>query len=209
MSKVHNDAVVVVLLVVPPPIVVPQPAAVLQVQRVLTVWKTSLLLKCKGFTVFDTNGNLAYRVDNYQSSNRADIVLMNAHGNPLLTVHHSKKFTISDNWIVYDRETDIKPLFLVKRKLNLLSSKLFAEVTSGSGNKTVLYRIEGSYGKGCCAVYNEKKRMIVEMKRKESVVCGVTFGGDVFNLTMQPEVDPMVGMSLVIVLEQMLASRWS
>ncbi|VAH81202.1 unnamed protein product [Triticum turgidum subsp. durum] len=33
----------------------------------LTVWRKSLLFDCKGFTVFDAKGNLAYRVDSYAS----------------------------------------------------------------------------------------------------------------------------------------------
>ncbi|EMS61779.1 Protein LURP-one-related 11 [Triticum urartu] len=33
----------------------------------LTVWRKSLLFDCKGFTVFDAEGNLAYRVDSYAS----------------------------------------------------------------------------------------------------------------------------------------------
>ncbi|MGV7428878.1 LURP-one-related family protein, partial [Mycobacterium kansasii] len=31
----------------------------------LTVWRKSLLLNCTGFTVFDCNGNIVFRVDNY------------------------------------------------------------------------------------------------------------------------------------------------
>lgn len=54
---------------------------------VLTVWKKSLLFNCDGFTVFDDKGNLVFRVDNYyDSSNRAEIVLMDASGNSLFTI---------------------------------------------------------------------------------------------------------------------------
>lgn len=53
---------------------------------VLTVWKKSLLLNCNGFTVFDTRGNLVFRVDNYLSGRKGEIVLMDAYGKPLLTI---------------------------------------------------------------------------------------------------------------------------
>lgn len=53
---------------------------------VLTVWKKSLLLNCNGFTVFDTKGNLVFRVDNYLSGRKGEIVLMDAYGKPLLTI---------------------------------------------------------------------------------------------------------------------------
>lgn len=51
----------------------------------LTVWKKSLLFNCDGFTVFDAQGNLVYRVDNYRSSSDA-VILMDGSGNSLLTI---------------------------------------------------------------------------------------------------------------------------
>ncbi|KAL3529442.1 hypothetical protein ACH5RR_008764 [Cinchona calisaya] len=53
---------------------------------VLTVWKKSMLFNCDGFTVFDANGNLVFRVDNYMSDGKGDIVLMDASGKSLLTI---------------------------------------------------------------------------------------------------------------------------
>jgi len=55
---------------------------------VLTVWKKSLLFNCNGYTVFDSKGNLLFRVDNYMatSGSNGEIVLMDAAGKPLLTM---------------------------------------------------------------------------------------------------------------------------
>lgn len=53
---------------------------------VLTVWKKSLLFNCDGFTVFDANGDLVFRVDNYISGSKGEIILMDASGNSLLTI---------------------------------------------------------------------------------------------------------------------------
>lgn len=52
----------------------------------LTVWRKSLLFNGNGFTVFDSKGNLVFRVDNYSSGSRDEIVLMDAAGKPLLTI---------------------------------------------------------------------------------------------------------------------------
>lgn len=52
----------------------------------LTVWRKSLLFSCSGFTVFDSKGNLVFRVDNYSSTSRNEIVLMDAAGKPLYTI---------------------------------------------------------------------------------------------------------------------------
>ncbi|KAL5720408.1 hypothetical protein ACHQM5_013078 [Ranunculus cassubicifolius] len=197
MPKVHPNA----LLVTPPP-QAPKPIRDGKVQ-VLTVWKKSLLFSCKGFTVFDTKGNLVFRVDNYLFSNKSKILLMDAAGNPLLTIRQ-KKLTLADNWVVYDGETEVKPILIVKKNLSFLNSKLLAHVTSGSnGNNKTVYRIEGSYGQRCCTIYDEKRCPIAEIKKKESVTGGVSFGSDVFRLVVQPDMEPAVAMALVILLEQM------
>lgn len=51
----------------------------------VTVWRKSLLFNGNGFTVFDSEGNLALRVDNY-ASGRNEILLMDADGKPLHTI---------------------------------------------------------------------------------------------------------------------------
>lgn len=56
------------------------------VPAVLTVWRKSLLFNGNGFAVFDANGNLVFRVDNYASGSKAEVVLMDAAGKPLLTI---------------------------------------------------------------------------------------------------------------------------
>lgn len=54
---------------------------------VLTVWRKSLLFGCSGFTVFDGQGNLAFRVDVYGGDAAAGtVVLMDSSGTPLLTL---------------------------------------------------------------------------------------------------------------------------
>lgn len=54
----------------------------------LTVWHKSLLFDCNGFTVYHSNGNLLFRVDNYCSNRSREIVLMDALGNELLSLQH-------------------------------------------------------------------------------------------------------------------------
>ena len=51
----------------------------------LTVWRKSLVISCKGFTVIDSEGKLVYRVDNYMGRPQ-DITLMDASGKSVLTM---------------------------------------------------------------------------------------------------------------------------
>ncbi|KAI3994054.1 hypothetical protein MKX01_012311 [Papaver californicum] len=170
--------------------------------EVLTVWKKSLLFNCNGFTVFDTNGNLVFRVDNYRAGNKTEIVLMDASGKSLLTIRR-KKLSLADNWMVFDGETSDNPRFLVKKPVNFLTTKDLAHVISCQGNnKELMYEIIGSYAQQCVAVYDDKKRLVAEIQRKEAKA-GVSYGGDVFKLIVQPELDQTIAMALVILMEQM------
>jgi len=51
----------------------------------LTVWRKSLVMSCKGFTVIDCYGNLVYRVDNYIGRPN-EVTLMDASGKSILTM---------------------------------------------------------------------------------------------------------------------------
>ena len=173
---------------------------------VLTVWKKSLLLNCNGFTVIDGKGNLLFRVDNYVSGNRGEVVLMDATGKPLFTFRR-KRLSIGDNWLVYDGETTVNPRFTAKKQVNLLNSKCLAQVisTSPTNKNKLMYEIEGSYAQRSCAVYDDRRRLVAEIKRKDAVG-GASFGNDVFRLVVHPEIDTSVAMALVILLDQMFAS---
>ncbi|XP_076895982.1 protein LURP-one-related 8-like [Bidens hawaiensis] len=170
---------------------------------VLTVWKKSLLFSCDGFTVYDSNGNLVFRVDNYAGSNKSEVVLMDASGRSLLTIRR-KRASITDNWLVYDGETTVNPRFSVAKHANFMKAKSLAHVSSTGSpkKKSLAYEVEGSYAQRCCMVYDDKRRCVAEIKRKEAVG-GVAFGGDVFRLVVHPEIDSTVAMGLVVVLDQM------
>ncbi|EEF42300.1 protein LURP-one-related 8 [Ricinus communis] len=179
---------------------------------VLTVWKKSLLFNCNGFTVYDGSGNLVFRVDNYMAGSGAngEIVLMDADGKPLLTIRR-KRLSLGDNWLVYDGETAVNPLFSVRKHVKILNTKSLAHVSgnsssgSTSNSKNIVYEIEGSYSQRSCAVYDDKHRRVAEIKQKEAVG-GVAFGVDVFRLIIGPKMDTSVAMAIVILLDQMFGS---
>ncbi|KAL3652094.1 hypothetical protein CASFOL_001775 [Castilleja foliolosa] len=178
---------------------------------ILTVWKKSLVLNCDGFTVFDSHGNLVYRVDNYRSSSSADeIFLMDADGNSLLTIRRRRPKLqklmgrlvggYRRSWLLCDGETADNPKYSVVRKSNTSSRKWgpLAHVISADH----VYEIEGCYGqRRCCAVYDEKRRRVAEMKPKEASVKGAAFGADVFRLLVHPEFDTTLAMAIVILLD--------
>ncbi|KAK9927110.1 hypothetical protein M0R45_024312 [Rubus argutus] len=187
----------------------------------LTVWKKSLVISCKGFTVIDSNGDLVYRVDNYVGHPQ-EVTLMDGSGKSVLTMRRNKKFSLVDSWFVYEGEggdyctarrttraaSKSWPEFCVRKNMNLLNANpnILAHVyreASGS-HKRRAYVIEGSYTHRSCKVLDECSRNVVaEIKRKEANVGGVSYGVEVFDLIVHPGFDPGFAMALVILLDQM------
>ncbi|XP_062197636.1 protein LURP-one-related 8-like [Phragmites australis] len=214
MAKVHPNAVV------------PEPATTSsssgsgraavspaedQEPTVLTVWRKSLLFNCDGFTVFDARGNLAFRVDCYAASRRrAEVVLMDVAGKPLLTIRR-KKLSLAEHWVIYDGDAaaaaKANPLLSVRRHVSLGASKALARITPlASSISAEAYVVEGSYGRRACAVRDARGEALAEVRRKESV------GNDVFKLVADPRLGAPLAMGLVIALDEMFggagASAW-
>ncbi|KAF8707014.1 hypothetical protein HU200_030541 [Digitaria exilis] len=186
--------------------------------EVLTVWRKSLLFNCDGFTVFDARGNLAFRVDCYASSRRrAEVVLMDVAGKPLLTVRR-RRLSLAEHWVIYDGdatsedESKAKPLLSVRRHVSLVRAssnkkKALAHVTplgSAAASSAAAYVVEGSYGHRACAVRDAGGDAVVaEVRRKEAV------GDDVFRLVADPRLGAPLAMGLVIALDEMFAGTSS
>ncbi|KAL3818014.1 hypothetical protein ACJIZ3_003919 [Penstemon smallii] len=165
----------------------------------LTVWRKSLIFNCNGFTVIGSDGNLFYRVDNYTA--RPDqIILMDGSGNSIFTICRSKKLKLLRNyWLVYEGEVDNKycknstetqPIFCVRKKLNFMQTKLnvlLAHVYIGtlSDHKRCTYMVEGSYVHRSCKILDESGRVVAEIKKKEAIAEGVSFGLEYMNYELE------------------------
>ncbi|XP_039014252.1 protein LURP-one-related 8-like isoform X2 [Hibiscus syriacus] len=171
-------------------------------ETILTVWKKSLLFNCNGFTVFDSKGNLMFRVDNYMDGHKGEILLMDATGNPLLTIRR-KKMSLGDSWLIYEGEASVNPRLCARKSINILNKNCLAYVNN---NNNLVYEIEGSYSQRSCSVYDDSRRLVAEIKKKEAVK-GVAYGTDVFRLVVQPgHIRTDFSMALVILLDQMFGS---
>jgi uncharacterized protein YxjI len=199
---------------------------------VLTVWRKSLLFNCDGFTVYDARGDLAFRVDSYDATGRrrAEVVLMDGAGTPLLTVRRKRRLgVLAEHWVIYDgdaaalaKETPCsrvsRPLLSVRRHRASSSSskakaKALAHVTPLPASSSSLsgyrrataeasYVMEGSYGRRACVVRDRAHgdAVVAEVSRKEAAV-----GDDVFRLVVDPRLGATLAMGLVIALDEMFA----
>lgn len=142
---------------------------------------------------------------------------------------------MGDKWLVLEGEGGVKASYSAKKHVNLLNTKCLAQVTSCSSsttpsgsprsqsprdhnnnnnnnnNEKKCYEIEGSYSQRCCKIYDEKRRIVAEIKKKEAPAGGAAFGTDVFRLVVvQPHLlDTALAMAFVILLDQMFGSSSS
>ncbi|KAJ4826155.1 hypothetical protein Tsubulata_037356 [Turnera subulata] len=187
----------------------------------LTVWRKSLVISCSGFTVINSDGDLVYRVDNYMGRPQ-ELTLMDGSGKPILTMSRRKKLgVLVDSWLIYEGEVgrngyctrtkaSKKPIWCVKKHVNILQAnhQVLARVfrgSSSSSDKRHSFVVEGSYSHRSCKVLDESRRVVAEIKRKEAMIGGISFGLEVFVLTVQPGFDHGFAMSLVLVLDQMFS----
>ncbi|KAJ1273887.1 hypothetical protein BS78_05G019100 [Paspalum vaginatum] len=200
-----------------PNAVAPEPAAATASSSpavALTVWRKSLLFNCDGFTVFDARGDLAFRADCYDAAprRRAEVVLMDAAGTPLLTVRRRRGLLAADRWVIYDGDGDGgRPLLSVRRAARASKSNsnkvLLAHVTplGAADADAEAYVVEGSYGRRgrSCAVRDARggRAVVAEVRRKEGV------GDDVFRLVVAgPRLGALHAMGLVVALDEMFAA---
>ncbi|XP_028774853.1 protein LURP-one-related 17 [Neltuma alba] len=181
----------------------------------LTVWRKSLVISCEGFTVIDSDGNLAYRVDNYDERPE-EVVLMDGAGKSVLTMRRRRKLGLGDCWLVYEGEvgncglrngSTESPIFCVRKHVNILqgNTNVQAYIYRGTSDKRHAFSVEGSFAHRTCKVLDESKEVVAEIKRKEASSKGASFGLDVFQLIVQPGFDAGFVMALVLLLDQMFS----
>ncbi|CAI9784633.1 unnamed protein product [Fraxinus pennsylvanica] len=181
----------------------------------LTVWRKSLLFSCKGFTVIGSDGSLLYRVDNY-TGHPNQIILMDGSGNPIFTICKHKKLGLVDNWLIYEGEvgedcsiktTSKKPIYSVKKNLNIIQTNLnvLAYVYRVMSDKRYAYMIQGSYANRSCRILDDSRKVVAEIKKKEAINGGVSYGLEVFLLIVRPGFDSRFAMAIVLLLDQMFS----
>lgn len=179
----------------------------------LTVWRRSLLFNGKGFTVFDSKGDLVFRVETYAGGSPREVVLMDADGRALLTICR-KKLSLADEWSIMDGDaaSAAPKRFTARRNMSLLPSKSLARLSSVRGasdrGDAPRYHVEGSYVGRSLDMFasasgggGEQRRRVATVCRKEAAV-----GPDVFRLVVEPGFEPALAMAVVILLDQMYAS---
>ncbi|XP_027336044.1 protein LURP-one-related 11-like [Abrus precatorius] len=170
-------------------------------QETFTLWMKSLVLNGKGCTVFDSNGQIAFRVDNYNCSYRDQVHLMDQKGDILFTIL-KKQHKLSKFWEGHrypaKRDDNKGPCFRVTKSYRITRGGSTYEVELGlDKNEPYTHKIESSTCKSTCKISDELGGLVAELRRKKSR-CGVDLGDDVFTMVVEPNIDISLTMGLVV-----------
>lgn len=161
----------------------------------------SLVLNGKGCTVFDSNGQIMYRVDNYNCKSIHEVHLMDQQGNTLFTILR-KQYNLFRFWEGYrypaTRNDQKGPCFRVYKSCRIFGGVSTYGVKLGlDKNQPYTHKIESSTSKSACKISDQFGVLVAELRRKKSS-CGVDLGDDVLTMVVEPNVDLSLIMGLVV-----------
>ncbi|KAG2677324.1 hypothetical protein I3760_12G092000 [Carya illinoinensis] len=177
------------------------PAYMTSKRETFTLWMKSLVYQTNGCTVYNTTGDIVYRVDNYEKKGSSEVHLMDLRGKVLFTIRR-KKLLAFGGWEGYRCRihgscvNEEKPWFRVKKcyKSVLFMGDLACQVTVGYDK----YWIVKLAGKAAFRIVNTDGDIVAEAKPKRSS-SGLLLGDDVLTLVVAPQMDHSLIMALVIV----------
>ncbi|XVE57855.1 hypothetical protein DITRI_Ditri04bG0123900 [Diplodiscus trichospermus] len=175
-------------------------------RETFTIWMKSLVMQGNGCTVYNENGEIVYRIDNYDKKCSDEVYLMDLQGKVLFTILRKNQW-FSRKW-VGDRCNDSnlnteKQQFQVRKNLrNIRKGDISCEVIiigcDNMGQASSCYIIKSLAGKSAFRITEDNGKLAAEAKRKLSS-SGVLLGEDVLTLEVEPNVDHCLIMALITV----------
>ncbi|CAK9141869.1 unnamed protein product [Ilex paraguariensis] len=151
-------------------------------RETFTVWMKSLIFNGNGCTVFDSKGELVYRIDSYGEKCSNEVHLMNLRGKVLFSIRQ-KKLHMFGGWAGYkwsDSKMMERPWFQVGKYCKIFSKEMtFHVILEPDKANSRCYRIVGLAGKAAFKIIDGHGAIIAEVKEKQSS-SGVLLGDDVF-----------------------------
>ncbi|OWM72021.1 hypothetical protein CDL15_Pgr017904 [Punica granatum] len=170
-----------------------------------TVWMKSLIMQGKGCTVFNEDGEVVYRMDNYDTRRSRKVYLMDLQGRVLFTII-KRKLRFFGRWEGYKSEKysasgshNKRTWFRVRKDCSILKKSWHCDVTTFCGKtQRSCYSIEGFTDKLEFNIKNSIGSVLAEVRRKQTT-SGVCLGEDVLALVIEPQVDHSLIVALVAV----------
>ncbi|KAL0380594.1 UNVERIFIED_CONTAM: Translation initiation factor eIF-2B subunit alpha [Sesamum angustifolium] len=152
-------------------------------QEVFTVWMKSLILGSNGCAVFDSDGEIVYRVDNYCHKSSNQVYVMDATGKVLFTIV-KKKFSVVGLWEGYRSSRGggrgvknkenlgfrVRKLVGIRMILGLLTGywpyKVVVRLSEGQACE---YVMETHVSRPCCKIDNSAGLVAEQLRRSDTV----------------------------------------
>ncbi|XP_010533681.1 PREDICTED: protein LURP-one-related 4 [Tarenaya hassleriana] len=161
-------------------------------RETFTVWMKSLVYQTNGLTVYNSNGEITYRVENYERKCSSEVHVMDLHGNILFTIR-KKKLWVLGGWYVYRwGSEEEKPFARIKRSS---MGDGDWEVRDENNESFWILRLDPKFA---FQILDTNGDIIAQVKPKQSSN-GVTLGEDVLALEVKPRVDHSLVVTLVTV----------
>ncbi|PKU78585.1 Protein LURP-one-related 8 [Dendrobium catenatum] len=198
-----------------------------KIVRTWTVWKKSSMsfVGSDGFSVYDGEGKLAFRVDNY--SRRISIFLvsfcswMQLEGHFCLSdlrritqlIASTQIMSMYDQWKGYrgsdgsNSKTKFKShLFTMRRRSFVRNNDDIVEVimSAGGGDCAAMaadFTIEGNFKKRSCKIRARGGQVLALMTPKQ-VSPSMVLGKDVFSLFIEEDACPELIMALIVIMDR-------
>ncbi|KQK20307.1 protein LURP-one-related 15 [Brachypodium distachyon] len=170
----------------------------------LTVTKKAISLSDGDFAITDANGAVVLKVKGAIFSIRNRRVLLDAAGQPLLSMQE-KVFSMHNRWEVFRGDsTNASDLLFTVKKSSMIQLKTEMDVflAGNTAQQVCDFKIKGSYFDRSCAFYlGNSSTMVAQMNRKFTV-SNVLLGKDTFGVTVFPHVDYVFIATLVVILDE-------
>ncbi|XP_047330917.1 protein LURP-one-related 5-like [Impatiens glandulifera] len=192
------------------PIVMVDDRFVCKQETHFTVLKTSLFFAGDGFTAYNPQGKLVFRVDSYGGPDTADkgqVVLMDASGSCLLTVR-KKRGSLHHRWEGYRGEgSEGKNAIFSVRKSSMIG-RCDVEVDAYGPALHRPFLIAGCFANRHSTIVDVGGgRTVAEIRRKVDSSTKMELGKDVFSMCVKPGFDGAFAMGLMLVLDQINANN--
>ncbi|KAG8659230.1 protein LURP-one-related 4 [Manihot esculenta] len=167
-------------------------------RETFTVWMKSLVCHTNGCTVFDSNGDIIYRVENYDTKCNDEVYLMDLRGRVLVTIRRKRLLLVFGRWYGYrwnpaniDKE---KPWFEIKKYCRICVGAAACQVTVGLDK----YWVVKLRHKAAFRIVDLDGDIVAEVKQKQSPA-GTALGDDVLTLIVEPHIDHSLIMAILTV----------
>ncbi|KAF3631667.1 putative nitrate transporter 1.4-like [Capsicum annuum] len=139
-----------------------------QRREIFTLWMKSLVYHGNGCTVYDSNGQIVYRIDNYNIKRSKEVHLMDSNGKVLFSIRN-RKVPVFGHWDgykwSYDGVTSKEvPWFQVKKIHNVLrgDNENYYNVILGCNSEAIYYKI--ILGTKSIKIMNHQGRLVAEVE---------------------------------------------